>query len=125
MAVHLIVKVNLDDMQPTVLYPPGGGDEHRIATLTGIIQLVSAALERSDSGSTEQCIPHLMKSERGVIAYCTVEPFLYISEGDTENETADALTAAVRNPNLTEDQLASQVDNVARKRGREIGDLWK
>ena len=66
-----------------------------------------------------------MKSGRGVIAYRLMGPFLFICEGDTENETLDSLNAILKNPDISGQELASRVESKSRRRGREIGDLWR
>ena len=111
-------------MEPTVIYPVDGGSEERIALLTGIVQLVSAALEMSLETSDE-CAPRFMKSERGVIGYCTTETHIIICEGDTEKETKDALRAVLSGNNVSNELLASKIEKAVKKRGDEIGDLWR
>jgi hypothetical protein len=122
--VRLVAKVFIDTMEPTVLYHIDGASEERIALLTGIIQLVSAALEMSDSSSSD-CAPRFMKSERGVIGYCTSESFIVICEGDNEGETKKILKTVVDGKNITDAQLLSNIEKAATKRGNEIGSLWQ
>jgi hypothetical protein len=124
MAVSLVAKVQLTTMEPTVLYPTGGGDEERIAMLTGIIQLVSAALDRSGN-EADACSPRFMKSERGVIGYCKQGPSVVICEGDTEQETNDAMNAVLGSLNASAEDIAKKLDKIFHKRGKEIGDLWR
>ena len=123
MAVTLVAKVVLTTMEPTILYPAEGGSEERIAMLTGIIQLVSAALERS--GDTEGTNIHFMKSGRGVIGYCKQGPTVVICEGDSEAETNDALKAVLGSLNGSDIDISKKLDKIVQKRGKEIGDLWK
>jgi hypothetical protein len=125
MAVTLVAKVQLTTMEPTVLYPTDGGDEERIALLTGIIQLVSAALDRSGDSDSEACVPRFMKSDRGVIGYCKQGPTVIICEGDGEAETSDALRAVLGSLNSSVTEIAKKLDKVVHKRGKEIGDLWR
>lgn len=123
MAVTLVAKVILTTMEPTVLYPSDGSSEERIAMLTGIIQLVSAALERS--GDSDASTTHFMKSGRGVIGYCKQGPTVIICEGDTEAETNDALKAVLGSLNGSVSDITKKLDKIIQKRGKEIGDLWK
>ncbi|MGY5881125.1 MAG: hypothetical protein RTV31_12795 [Candidatus Thorarchaeota archaeon] len=123
MVVSLVAKVMLTTMEPTVLYPIDGGDEERIAMLAGIVQLVSAALERSDDSDTRTL--HFMKSERGVIGYCKQGPSVIICEGDSESETNDALKAVLGSLNGSDIDISKKLDKIIQKRGKEIGDLWK
>ena len=123
MAVTLVAKVMLTTMEPTVLYPTDGGDEERIAMLTGVIQLVSTALERS--GDSSESSLHFMKSERGVIGYCKEGPTVVICEGDSESETNDALKAVLNSLNSSDTDISSKLSKIIQKRGKEIGDLWK
>lgn len=102
-------------MEPTIIYPDDGGSEERIALLTGIIQLVSAALEMSDA-VTNECAPRFMKSESGVIGYCSKDKYIIICEGDEEEETDNALRAVMGE---------STIEKEVKKRGNEIGDLWR
>ena len=125
MVVTLVAKVQLSTMEPTVLYPSGGVDEERIAMLTGVIQLVSAALDRSDDTDTDVCSPRFMKSERGVIGYCKQGPLVVICEGDGESETKDALTAVLSTENATTEDIVKKLEKIIHKRGKAIGDLWK
>lgn len=125
MTVTLVAKVQLTTMEPTVLYPTGGGDEERIAMLTGVIQLVSAALDRSGDVGIDACSPRFMKSDRGVIGYCKQGATVVICEGDAESETHDALHAVLGSLSATADEIAKKLDKIIHKRGKEIGDLWR
>ena len=125
MAVTLVAKVQLTTMEPTVLYPTGGGDEERIAMLTGIIQLVSAALDRSGEVGVEASAPRFMKSKRGVIGYLKQGSTVIICEGDAESETHDALNAVLGSLNASAEEIAKKLDKIVQKRGKEIGDLWR
>ena len=127
MVVRLFAKIKLDTMESTVLYPVDEVSEEvseeRIALLTGIVQLVSTALNRAgDSDTTE---PMFMKSGKGVIGYVKLEPFLFICQGDSEGETRDPLKAIISNPEATGQDLASHVLKAVKQRGKEIGDLWR
>ena len=123
MTVTLVAKVMLTTMEPTVLYPSDGGDEERIAMLTGIIQLVSAALDRTDD--TEGTNIHFMKSGRGVIGYCKQGPTVVICEGDSESETNDALKAVLGSLNGSDIDISKKLNKIIQHRGQEIRDLWK
>ncbi len=125
MAVTLVARVQLTTMEPTVLYPIGGADEERIALLTGVIQLVSAALDRSGDSNADACTPRFMKSERGVIGYCKQGPTVVICEGDGEAETNDALKAVLGSLDSSDIDIAKKLDKYVQKRGKEIGDLWR
>lgn len=125
MAVTLVAKVQLTTMEPTVLYPKDGGDEERIALLTGIVQLVSAALDKSGLSETEASESRFMKSERGVIGYCKQGPTVILCEGDTESETDDALKAVLSSLGSSASKISEKLDKMIRKRGKEIGDLWR
>jgi len=123
MVVTLVAKVMLTTMEPTVLYPTDGGDEERIAMLTGVIQLVSTALERS--GNSSETSFHFMKSDRGVIGYCKQGPTVIICEGDSESETNDAMKAVLGSLNSSDSDISSKLNKIIQKRGKEVGDLWK
>lgn len=125
MAVTLVAKVQLTTMEPTVLYPTGGADEERIALLTGIIQLVSAALDRSGDSDVDGSTLRFMKSDRGVIGYCKQGPTVIICEGDGESETSDALRAVLGSLGSSDSDIAKKLDKIVHKRGKEIGDLWR
>ncbi|MHA1247028.1 MAG: hypothetical protein ACTSPE_06850 [Candidatus Thorarchaeota archaeon] len=124
MAVRLVARVDLETMDSKVIYPRDEMREERIALLAGIVQLVSAALSRTGGQGTGGR-PMFMKSERGVIGYCSVRHTLFICEGDGEREVEDALRALMKEPDASDDALSSRVDSVLKRRGREIGDLWK
>ena len=124
MTIRLVAKVQVESMEPIVIYPVDGGNEERIALLTGIIQLVSAALEMSND-SSDECAPRFMKSERGVIGYCSTETHIIICEGDDEKETRDTLKAVLGAENASNEQIVSKIEKVVKKRGDEIGDLWR
>jgi hypothetical protein len=100
-------------------------EEERIALLTGIVQLVSAALERSGARDSAIRIPRFMKSDKGVIGYFSVEGQVVICEGDTEAETGDALKAVLASPDASGEQLKSKIERTVQRRGKEIGDLWR
>ena len=125
MAVTLVARVNLTNMDTTFLYPKDGRNEERIALLTGIVQLVSTALDRSGNSDEAVCAPNYMKSERGVIGYCKVGKGVIIVEGDTEPETSDALKAALNSADASDIEIQANIEKSVHKRGKEIGDLWK
>ncbi|MHA1927829.1 MAG: hypothetical protein ACTSV2_04515 [Candidatus Thorarchaeota archaeon] len=121
--IRLIARVQLSTMESSVVYPEDEASEERIALLTGIVQLVSAALEHS--GDHVSDVPLFMKSERGVIGYFTREDVLYLCQGDSESETDYALKTVIKNPEITGDKLASELGKSVKARGKEIGDLWR
>ena len=123
MVIRLIAKVQLSTMESTVVYPEDDVNEERIALLTGIVQLVSAALEHSGDRLTE--VPLFMKSERGVIGYFTKGDVLFLCQGDSESETNHALKAVIKNPELSGVKLAFELEKSVKTRGKEIGDLWR
>ncbi|NWF94626.1 MAG: hypothetical protein HXY34_00615 [Candidatus Thorarchaeota archaeon] len=123
MVIRLVARVKLENMESAVLYPREESNDERIALLTGIVQLVSAALEHAET--TDEGQPMFMKSERGVIGYATVKEHLFICEGDGERETGDALKAIVKRPLASNEELSSSIDDLVKKRGKEIGDLWR
>ena len=57
MAVRLVARVNLETMDSKVICPRDEMREERIALLTGIVQLVSAALSRTGGGGTGVVVP--------------------------------------------------------------------
>ncbi|MBD3408349.1 MAG: hypothetical protein GF411_19655 [Candidatus Lokiarchaeota archaeon] len=124
MVIRLVVKVALDDMSSTVLYPVGEEKAERIALLTGIVQLVSAALERDDIQEIPSDQPHFMKSDRGVISYSQVGGTLFICEADNENEAGECVRSVAKEPDASTEELTTRIEKVASKRGREISDLW-
>ena len=124
MAIRLVAKVELDTMNSNVLYPREASNDQRIALLTGVVQLVSAALERAGSKDTAGQ-PMFMKSDRGVIGYLTFGRTVFICEGDAERETGDALRAIIRKPKASDEELSANIQDAVKKRGKEIGDLWR
>ncbi len=125
MVVRLVARIQMDDLNPEVIYPRGDRQDERIAKLTGIIQLVSVALERSEVSTEKRCTPMYMKSETGVIGYCQLEDHILICEGDAERETADALRVIIDRADSSFEELSEKVESVVEKRGKEIGDLWR
>lgn len=111
-------------MSSTVLYPVGEENADRIALLTGIVQLVSAALERDSGIDLPSDQPHFMKSERGVISYAEIDGALFICEADNENEAGDCIRSVSKAPDASTEDLKTRIEKVANKRGREISDLW-
>ncbi|MBD3408346.1 MAG: hypothetical protein GF411_19640 [Candidatus Lokiarchaeota archaeon] len=124
MVIRLVAKVKLDDMSSQVLYPIDEQKDERVALLMGIVQLVSAALERDDPASLSEGKHHFMKSDRGVVGYVTLGDYVYIAEADNENEVADSLTSITNKPEASKEEIAKRIQKVADKRGREISDLW-
>lgn len=125
MVVRLVARINVDDLKPEVIYPRGEKQDERIAKLTGIIQLVSVALERSDVSDEKKGTPMYMKSDSGVVGYCQLDDHILICEGDAERETADALRVIIDRSNSSLQELSEKVQGAVEKRGKEIGDLWR
>jgi len=123
MVVTLVAKVKLTTMEPKVLYPADSVDEERIAMLAGIVQLVSAALDRTQD--TSETDIHFMKSGRGVIGYSKQGPSVIICEGDSESETNDALKSVLNSLNDSDVDISKLLEKTIQKRGKEIGELWK
>jgi hypothetical protein len=119
----MVVRVELEDMNSKVLYPPEEQSAERIALLTGIVQLVGTALKR-DGGSVPEETPNYMKSDKGVVGYIQRTDFLYICEADNEKEAGSVLSLVVENVNATEEYLITVITKALRKRGREISSLW-
>ncbi|MCF2137632.1 MAG: hypothetical protein K9W43_10420 [Candidatus Thorarchaeota archaeon] len=124
MVVRLVARVELESMDSKLIYPRDEAREERIALLTGILQLVSAALSRT-GGSSTQGQPMFMKSDKGVIGYLTTDEILFICEGDGEREVGDALKTILKEPTASDEVLSSEVEKALKRRGREIGDLWR
>ncbi len=124
MVVRLVARVELETMDSKLIYPQDETREERIALLTGITQLVSAALSRTGgSGTKGQTL--FMKSDRGVIGYLPTDDVLYICEGDGEREVGDVLKTIWSQRTASDEKLASEVDKALQRRGRELGDLWR
>lgn len=123
MVLRLMARVDLDQMDFEVVHPATDPDEERIAKLTGIIQLVSHALERNNSSNPSA--PMFMKSEGGVVGYCQIDDYVIICEGDTERETEDALKAVMSSDSVSVNDIEDSIERVVQKRGKEIGDLWR
>jgi hypothetical protein len=107
-----------------VLYPTGEDNEERVALLTGIVQLVSVALERTDACDVEIGNPSFMKSDRGVIGYATSNGSLFICESDDEKEAGEVFKAIQKSLYLGDEEITNQIEKVVNKRGREISGLW-
>jgi hypothetical protein len=120
----MVVRVKLDNMESEVLYPPEQQSAERIALLTGIIQLVSTALQRDDFSATISETPNYMKSDKGVVGYIQLAEYLYISEADNEKESGSVLSLILNNRNASEKLLEVIVAKALRKRGEEISSLW-
>ncbi|MFW9845689.1 MAG: hypothetical protein ACFFD6_02990 [Candidatus Thorarchaeota archaeon] len=125
MVVRLVAKVNTPDMSTLVLYPVDERRDERLALLTGIIQLVTAALSRDGSGKAPERELFYMKSSTGVVGYFVDGDCIYICEGDGEGETGDALKGVLSEINSSESDISSKIEDITEKPGKEIGDLWK
>ncbi|MFW9769138.1 MAG: hypothetical protein ACFFF9_10950 [Candidatus Thorarchaeota archaeon] len=123
MVVRMVVRVVLDNMESKVLYPPEEQSAERVALLTGIVQLVSTALQRDGSPSNGEAANY-MKSDKGVVGYIQRTEFLYICEADNEKEAGSVLSLIMENTNATEEWLTKIIAKALRKRGREISSLW-
>ncbi|MFW9788351.1 MAG: hypothetical protein ACFFE1_11785 [Candidatus Thorarchaeota archaeon] len=123
MVVRMVIRVILDNMKSMVLYPPEEQSAERVALLTGIVQLVSTALQRTDSIS-DSTTPNYMKSDKGVVGYIQQTEFLYICEADNEKESGAVLSLIMENANASEEWLSKIIAKALRKRGREISSLW-
>jgi hypothetical protein len=124
MVIRLVARVRLDDMMSKVLYPTGEENEERVALLTGIVQLVSVALERTEASKIEIGNPSFMKSDRGVVGYATSNGFLFICESDEEKEAGRVFKAVQKALHLGDDEITARIEKVVNKRGREISGLW-
>jgi len=124
MVVRMVVQVELDNMESKVLYPPEEQSAERVALLTGIVQLVSTALQRDDSTSIESDTPNYMKSDKGVVGYVQRTGLLFICEADNEKEAGSILTLILEKINAAEKWLTHLISKALRKRGREISSLW-
>ncbi len=123
MVVRFVARVYMDNMASKTLYPMEETSEERVALLTGIIQLVSAALQHDDEKRMEN-VHNYMKSDRGVVGYFEREGSLYICEADTEKETETVLDLIQKNIDCENYEISQKIANVYRKRGREISSLW-
>lgn len=123
MVVRMVVRVELDNMASKVLYPPEEQSAERVALLTGIVQLVSTALQRDDSISGSMNANY-MKSDKGVVGYFQETEYLYICEADNEKEAGSVLSLIMENVNASEQWLSKIIAKALRKRGREISSLW-
>ena len=124
MVVRMVVKVKLDNMESEVLYPSEVQSVERMALLTGIVQLVSTALQRDGFSATISESPNYMKSEKGVVGYIQLAEYLYISEADSEKESGSILSLILKNRNASETWLVELISRALRKRGEEISSLW-
>ena len=123
--IRLVAKVNTPDMSFDLLYPLDERKDERIAVLSGIVQLVTAALQTADGGTSSERQLFFLKSRRGVVGYFFDRDCLYLAEGDTEGETNDALEAILGEGDNCGEELSGRVRDVIEKPGKEIGDLWK
>lgn len=124
MVIRLVARVRLDDMATTLLYPQDAKKDERIAVLTGIVQLVSAALSRGGAQTPDRQL-YFLKSASGVVSYFLNQDHLFIGEGDTEGETGDALKAIMNRNSSSEEDLVSEIKDAVEKPGKEISELWK
>jgi len=123
MVVRMVVSVVLDNMESKVLYPPEEKSAERVALLTGIVQLVSTALQRDGSLSNSETANY-MKSDKGVVGYIQKTEYLYICEADNEKEAGSVLSLIMENANASDEWLTSIIAKALRKRGKEISSLW-
>ena len=123
MVVRMVVKVELDSMVSQVLYPPEEQSAERVALLTGIVQLVSTALQQNDTKARLRTI-NSMKSDRGVVGYTQLSDSLYICEADNEKESEQVLEIIIENSKGPEKEIVASLTKALRKRGREISSLW-
>lgn len=123
MVVRMVVRVELDNMASKVLYPPEEQSAERVALLTGIVQLVSTALQR-DASISGSMNANYMKSDKGVVGYFQETEYLYICEADNEKEAESVLSLIMENVNASEQWLSKIIAKALRKRGREISSLW-
>jgi len=124
MVVRMVARVLLDTMASKVLYPPEEQSSERVAILAGIVQLTTAALERT--GEMEGEVPrlHYMKSDRGTIGYVQINDNLYICEADNEKEAGSIMNLIIDCSDETENDLIERISKTLRKRGREISSFW-
>jgi hypothetical protein len=123
MVVKLVVRLDLNDMSSIVLYPRDEEKEERVALLSGIVQLVSAALDRSEE-SYATGTPNFMKSDKGVVGYVAKDDSVLICDGDSEGETGDLLKSIIKSSYSNDDELVQYIERLLRKRGKEISSLW-
>ncbi|MFW9807652.1 MAG: hypothetical protein ACFFFK_13070 [Candidatus Thorarchaeota archaeon] len=124
MVVRMVVRVTLDNMDSTVIYPAEEQSAERVALLTGIVQLVSTALQRDDVSTVDSGNPNYMKSDRGVVGYIQLNGLLYICEAENEKESGSVLSLILDNKNSSPEWLTQVITKALRKRGREISSLW-
>lgn len=124
MVVRMVVRVELDSMESSVLYPPEEQSAERVALLTGIVQLVSTALQRGDTNPIDSEAANYMKSDKGVVGYIQLNGLLYICEADNEKESGSVLALILENKTATQEWLTQVIAKSLRKRGREISSLW-
>ncbi|MFW9834825.1 MAG: hypothetical protein ACFFEK_12575 [Candidatus Thorarchaeota archaeon] len=124
MVVRMVVRVTLDNMDSKVIYPSEEQSAERVALLTGIVQLVSTALQRDDVSTIDSGNPNYMKSDRGVVGYIQLNGLLYICEAENEKESGSVLSLILENRNSSPEWLTQVITKALRKRGREISSLW-
>lgn len=124
MVVRMVVRVTLDNMDSKVIYPSEEQSAERVALLTGIVQLVSTALQRDDVNTVDSGNPNYMKSDRGVVGYIQLNGLLYICEAENEKESGSVLSLILDNRNSSPEWLSQVITKALRKRGREISSLW-
>jgi len=123
--IRLVAKVYTPDMSFEVIYPLDERKDERIAILTGIVQLITAALSQGGSGNPAQHQLFYLKSATGVIGYFLDDDFLYLCEGDSEGETEDALKGIQNELKNRSADLKEKVKDLVERPGKEISDLWK
>ncbi len=124
MVVRMVVRVVLDNMESSVLYPPAEQSAERVALLTGITQLVSTALQSEDVNTSDSGTANYMKSDKGVVGYIQLNGLLYICAADTEKESGSVLSLILDNKNATQEWMKQVITKALRRRGREISSLW-
>jgi len=120
----MVVRVVLDDMESSVLYPLAEQSAERVALLTGIVQLVSTALQSKDVDTSDSGTANYMKSDKGVVGYIQLGGLLYICEADNEKESGTVLSLILENKNASQEWMKQVITKALRKRGREISSLW-
>jgi hypothetical protein len=123
--IRLVARVFTPDMSFDVLYPLDERKDERIAILTGIVQLITAALNKGNPGNSGQHQLFYLKSSTGVIGYFLDEDYLYLCEGDSDGETEDALKGILGELSNRGSELKDKVKDLIERPGKEVSDLWK
>ncbi|MFX1369702.1 MAG: hypothetical protein ACFFAY_13990 [Promethearchaeota archaeon] len=123
--IRLVARVFTPDMSFDVLYPLDERKDERIAILTGIVQLITAALNKGNPVNTGHHQLFYLKSATGVIGYFLEEDYLYLCEGDSEGETEDALKGILNELGNRGADLKEKVKDLIERPGKEVSDLWK